>query len=216
MTNTPTADDTALDPAEALALIGRQQEATGKQIAREIPGILLAWGIAWTVGFGMLWLIDGAAPAFSIPLPVAAIVFGVLTVAAMVASGIIGTRAQRGIRQTRAEVFTGTVYGSSATAGIVSLGVLGLALVAHGMPADLLVVLYPVGVGLIIGFLYLMGAAIWRGVPMLILGAWLIVVSLGAAFVGAPHHFLVLAVAGGGGFLVGAVALARAIRAKAA
>lgn len=204
--------DTELDPAEALALIGRQQEVMGKHMAREIPWILFSWGVAWIVGFGMLWLVDALQPGFGIPLPVALIVFAALTVAAMVASGVIGARAQRGIRQTAAAAFTGTVYGVTATVCVIALGLLGLALVVHGMPTELLAVLYPVGLGLIIGVMYLMGAAIWRGVPMLILGAWLVVVSLAAAFIGAPHHFLVLAVAAGGGFLVSAGTLGWAMR----
>lgn len=214
MTTTPITsdDDTALDPAAALALIGRQQEVMGKQTARDIPWILLAWGVAWSVGFGMLWLIDGAKPGFSIPLPVAAITFAVLTIGAIVASAVIGARAGRGIRTSPAAAFTGTVYGITGSVGFFALFAFGTALVYNGMPADLQNIYYPVGSALLVGIMYLMAAAIWRTKSLIILGGWIILVALVAPFLGYPNHYLVFAIAGGGGFLISAATLAWAMR----
>ena len=100
-------DDAPLDAAAMLALVKEQQTDVSRSMARQIPWILLAWGIVWVVGYGMLWLIDGAKPAFSVPLPIAAAVFIVLMVSAMVLSGVIGARAGRGIRSTASAAFTG-------------------------------------------------------------------------------------------------------------
>ena len=74
------------DAAAMLDLVRTQQERVTKQLAAEVPLILLAWGIAWFVGFGLLWLIDGARPAVAVPLPVAVIAFIVLMVGALVAT----------------------------------------------------------------------------------------------------------------------------------
>ncbi len=201
-------DDAPLDAAAMLALVEREQSGVSRQMARQIPWILLAWGIAWVVGYGALWLIDGAKPAFALPLPVAVVIFAGLLVGAVVLSAIIGARAGRGIRSNRAAAFTGTVFGITGFAGFLSIYVFAAAMSANGMPERLEPIFFPTGMGIIIGIMYLMAGAIWRAVPAVVLGALLLVVALVAPFFGYPNHYLFFALAGGAVFLGGAVSVA--------
>ena len=50
--------------------------------------------------------------------------------------------------------------------------------------------------------MYVFAGAIWRDAAMVALGVWIVAVSVAAPFFGYPAHYLVLAIAGGGGFLV--------------
>ena len=201
-------DEAPLDAAAMLAIVKEQQTDVSRAMARQIPWILLAWGVAWVVGYGALWLIDGARPLFSLPLPIAVSVFVALLVGAMVVSSIIGARAGRGIRSTASAAFTGTVYGITGGVGFFAMWVFASALVANGMDRDLLTIFYPTAMGIVIGLMYLIAGAIWHGVPTVVMGALLLVVALVAPFFGYPNHYLVFATAGGGVFLGGALSLA--------
>ena len=208
-------DDSALDPAGMLALVQREQSGVPRAMARQVPWILLAWGVVWVVGYGMLWLIDGARPAFSVPLPAAVTVFVVLMVSAIVLSAIIGARAGRGIRSTPEAAFTGTVFGITSGAGFLAMWVFSWGLIANGMDRDLLTIFFPTGMGIIVGIVYLMAGAIWHAIPSVVLGALLLVISLVTPFFGYPNHYLFFAITGGAVFLGGAVAVARYSRGKA-
>lgn len=198
-------DEEARDPAAMLDLVRSQQERVTKQLAAEVPLILLAWGIAWFVGFGLLWLIDGVEPVVAVPLPVAVVVFIVLMVGALVATAILGIRSGRGIRPSAEAAFTGAVYGWSWTIAFVAMFVFGTALIRNGMPPDLANIYYPTASTLLVGLLYFVGGGIWQAKPLLWLGGWIIVVALVAPFFGYPAHYLVFSLAGGGVFLIGAL-----------
>jgi len=199
------ASDSPLDPAAMLELVNHQQRAVGRALARHIPWILFAWAIAWGLGFALLWL---AAVSESIPGLVATLAFAALLAGAVVVSAVVGSRANRGIRPTSSGAFTGTLFGVTATAAGGGLTLLGYGLMHNGMPSALMWVYFPSISALLIGILYLMAAAIWRERSMVILGGWLILVGAVAPFFGTPNHFLVFAIAGGGGFLVSGVLLA--------
>jgi len=203
--NAPRDEDEPRDAAAMLDLVRSQQDRVTRQLAAEVPLILAAWGIAWFVGFGLLWLIDGAKPAFAIPLPLAVAVFVVLMAGALVATALLGIRSGRGIRASAESAFTGAVYGWSWTIAFVAMFVFGTALIRNGMPADVANIYYPTASTLLVGLLYFVGGGIWHAKPLLWLGGWIIVVALVAPFFGYPAHYLVFSLAGGGVFLVGAV-----------
>lgn len=200
-------EDDAGDPAEMLAILQRQQDRINRRLAAYVPAILLAWGIAWFVGFGMLWLIDGAKPGVSVPLPVAVVVFIALMIAALVVSAVLGIRSSRGIRPSAAAAFSGTVYGLTWTVAFIAMFVFGSGLVRNGMPPELSNIYYPTASTLLVGLLYFVGAGIWQAKPMLWLGGWIIVVALVAPFFGYPANYLVFALAGGGVFLAGSLVI---------
>ncbi|WP_349428008.1 hypothetical protein [Microbacterium sp. LWS13-1.2] len=201
----PADDDAPRDAAAMLDLVRSQQDRVTRQLAAEVPLILLVWGIAWFVGFGLLWLIDGAEPAVSVPLPVAVTVFIVLMAGALGATAILGIRSGRGIRASAEAAFTGAVYGWSWTIAFVAMFVFGTALVQNGMAPDLANIYYPTASTLLVGLLYFVGGGIWHAKPLLWLGGWIVVVALVAPFFGYPTHYLVFSIAGGGVFLVGAL-----------
>jgi len=188
-------------PREMLALVADQQRSVAGQMGAFVPVILFAWAIAWFGGFGALWLSATGALA----IEAAAIVFIVLLVGAGAASVVAGIRSGRGVRTGKDAAFVGTVYGQAWWIGTLAIFGIGRALVANGMAEGLLAVFYPSGYVFFAGLMYVLGATLWRAVPMLVLGLWAILVSVVAPFIGAPTHFLVFALAGGAGFLVGAV-----------
>jgi len=57
------------------------------------------------------------------------------------------------------------------------------------------------------GLIYLMGAALWRSLDQLVLGVIIAVVGAVAPLFGAPTNNLVMAVLGGGAFLVAAIVM---------
>jgi len=65
----------------------------------------------------------------------------------------------------------------------------------------------------VVGLLYLAGGMLFEEVQMYAVGFWMLVTAGLAAFAGMPNVYLVMAVAGGGGFLV-MVAVTHAVRAR--
>ncbi|MBB5842197.1 hypothetical protein HD599_000520 [Conyzicola lurida] len=193
--------DAPLDPAAMYALLQNQQRSVETQMGAFVPYITLAWGLTWLLGFGSLWLIDGLRPAFSLPLGIAVPVFiGTILVSGGF-SAWLGIRSGRGMRGNTASAFTGTVYGVTWSIGATALAVLGGALRAQGMSAELSNFYYPSAYVLFAGIMYIIAAAIWHAIPSLIGGCWLVVIAVVAPFFGYPHHYLFLAVAGGVAFI---------------
>ncbi|MGM7668245.1 hypothetical protein [Microbacterium sp. A93] len=197
-----TNDDEVLSPAEMLALASNQQRSMEGQVASFVPALVTMWGVVWLFGFGALWLIDGLKPSFALPLPVAVTIFVVLLVVAIAMSAVWGSRSGRGIRRDAASAFSGVVYGSTWTVGSLAIFVFAQGLAVNGMSMELANIFYPVAYVLFAGIMYIVGAAIWQAVPMLILGVWTVIVAVIAPFFGYPTHYLVLAIGGGAGFLL--------------
>lgn len=196
-------DETPLDPAAMLALSTQQQRRVNTTFVRPVVSMLLVWGAAWLLGFLALWLaLEPKAPV-SMPLAVSGPLFGILIAAAVVTSIVIGSRMSRGIRGS--SVFSGAVYGWSWSIASIAVFLIGSALINAGMPAELSMLFYPTVYGLVAGLLYLAGAALWTDRNQLFLGIWIIAVSVASSFAGVPTNLLVMALLGGGGFLVAAV-----------
>ncbi|MBX9471541.1 hypothetical protein [Microcella sp.] len=199
-------DDTPPSADEALALIREQQSALERDQLSGIPWILGVWGVAWTVGFLALWSgYEGGNPWFRLPLGLAAAIFGVLLIGSIIISAVIGMRLNRGVRGP--SNFSGAVYGIAWP--VVSLGayLIGVALAVNGMDSTLQSLYFPAIYALVAGAMYLMGAALWRSIDQLVLGAVIIVAGTVAPFFGAPTNNLVMAVLGGGSFLIAAAVM---------
>jgi hypothetical protein len=213
--STPPVDDEPLQsPDEALALLRVQQAALERDQLSGVPWILGVWGVAWTLGFLALWSgYAGGNPWFQIPLSVAGILFGVLLISSIVVSAVIGMRMNRGVRGP--SNFSGAVYGIAWP--VVSLGayLIGVALALAGMDSMLQSLFFPAIYALVAGAMYLMGAALWRSIDQLVLGAVIIVAGTVAPFFGAPTNNLVMAVLGGGAFLVAAVVMRASLSRRA-
>jgi len=210
-TPSPTADEPLASPDEALALIREQQRSVTERTLGGVPWILVMWAISWGVGFLALWSgYEGGNPWFQLPLVVAAWIFGVLLVAAIVVSAVIGSRIGRGVRG--ASAFGGAIYGVSWSVSSLSVYLIGVALIRAGADASLMSLYFPAAFALIAGLMYFMGAALWRSIDQLVLGAIIIVTGTAAPFFGAPTNNLVMAVLGGGSFLIAAIVMRLSLR----
>ncbi|MFZ4893937.1 hypothetical protein ACL9RL_05765 [Plantibacter sp. Mn2098] len=204
--DTPPEDDAPVDIAAMLALSTQQVRRVEDIFARPTISLVLIWGVAWFVGFLVLWSASDQNPWFQTPEAPAGIVFGSLMVGGIISSIVIGSGMSRGIQG--AQRVQGTLYGVSWAVGCTAPGFLGGALLANGMPAESAALFFPAAYALVVGLLYLAGGAIWRDRIMYSLGVWTILVGVIAPYFGTPGNTLVMAFAGGGGFLVyGAILL---------
>lgn len=210
MTNT-TEPQEAGGAAEMLALIESQQRKVDRELLRPIPYLYGIWGVAWFVGFLLLWsAYEGGNPLFTIPMAIAAPVFAALLIGSIVASGIIGSRINRGVKGD--SNFAGIVYGLSWSLCGMAFAGLGMGLIANGLSSELASIYFPSAYALMCGTLYLGGAALWRDKGQLILGIVLLAAGALSPFAGAPTNNLVMAVFGGGAFIVGAIVVAVRLR----
>jgi hypothetical protein len=200
--------DAAMDPAAALELLTNEQNRMQRRMAAGLPVILGAWGIAWSVGFTMLWLIDGLAPGFRMPLAIAVAAFIVLMAGAVVVSAVAGARMGRGIRAGASAAWTGAVFGLTWPIGFVAIFVLGSALLSAGMSREVANIYYPTASVMFVGIMYFIAGGVWQNWGSIVMGGWIVLVACVAPFFGYPTHYLVFAVAGGGVFLVATVVTA--------
>jgi len=196
-------DDAPLDPAASAALIAAQQARVAAETV--VDGRLLfgAWGTAWLLGFGALWSAVGEPPLLRWPGSVAGPVFAALLVTAMAVTVVHVARRTAGVRGTSA--VQGAMYGWAWFSGFVAVFALATALVRAGADDGVIRVAMTLVPALLVGALYMTGGAIWQDRTFFALGAWIVLVTVVAAFAGVPGMFAVMAVAGGGGMLVAAL-----------
>ena len=210
---TPNSDDPdgALSPEAMLQLVRDQQRQVERKQLSPVPWMFAVWGVAWTVGFLLLWSAwPGGNPWFRVPVAFAGSAFAALIVVAIVVSAVLGIRIGRGVKGT--SNFAGAVYGLSWSLCGAAFAMVGVALMQNGMSGELASLFFPSAFALMAGTLYLAGAALWRSVGQLVLGIMLLVVGSVSPFFGSPTNNLVLAVLGGGTFLVMAVGAAAGLR----
>ena len=185
-------------PAEMLALAERENANLARRLAPNDRFLYAVWGFAWTVGFFGLWLTAGTNPRIDARTAGFWIYGALMSVAGVVTAVHIGGRV------------TG-LHGRSRTLGrrfgamwFVSFSAYGLIL-SGSVPPDAMELLAPVLASFIVGLIYMAGGAAWDDRHQFALGVWLTLVAGAAAVVGTPAHHLVLAIAGGGGFLFAAL-----------
>ena len=195
-------DDAPLDPAASAALIAEQRAKV--VAAMDVDGRVLfgAWGVAWLLGFGVLWA--AATERLTMSEEAAFLVFtGLLMLAGIVTAWHVAVKGT-GVRG--ASTRQGAMYG---WAWFLSYGVvfaLGVALDRAGATDEVMNVAMTVAALLAVGALYMAGGAVWDERLQWALGAWIAVSTIVAALIGAPHMYLVMCIGGGGGMLVAAAA----------
>ncbi|MHA6670322.1 hypothetical protein ACX3O0_15790 [Homoserinimonas sp. A447] len=200
--------DESLPPEEMLRLLRQQQDRVRNELSAPIPWLLGIWGVAWLVGFLLLWSAwPGGNPWFQVPMTIAGTTFAVLMIGSIVASAVLGVRMGRGVRGE--SDFAGAVYGLSWSLCGVAFAAVGVGLISNGLSTELASIYFPSAYALMVGTLYLGGAALWRDKGQLVLGIVLLVIGSVAPFFGAPTNNLVMALAGGGAFLISALLAAR-------
>ncbi|RCW39924.1 hypothetical protein DFQ14_1135 [Halopolyspora algeriensis] len=192
-------------PAEMLAITEQQQRHTERELDAN-PGLLFgAWGLAWLLGFGELFLTIGRDPIVTLPLWAAlTIFFGCLGTAGTITAWHL-TRAMRGVRGPSQTA--GAMYGWSWTLGFIALGAMIGATAQLGISYEVHALLWTAGSGLLVGVLFLSGGAMTGDWWQYGIGLWTLLINAVGAFAGIPGHYLVMSLAGGGGFLVAGIIL---------
>lgn len=193
-------DDAELSPEASLALIAREQEAAARRLDIDASLFLAPWGLAWLVGYGLLFLRYGPDDRVLVSMPgwlPLAVLYSLLVAAGLV-TGITGARAVRGVAGDSAE--RGTMYAWSWFVAFAGFGVLGSRFESVLPEAEygLLMGALPV---FITGILYMSGGAVWRERRQFAFGVWLSAVNAAGLLAGPGWHSLVVAVLGGGAML---------------
>ena len=192
-----------LSAAESLDLIARQHERTRRELRVSPARLFAVWSFAWLVGWGLVYLSDEKTAAL-LPGWVAGIVVGVLMIGAIVYSAWHGSKGSRGIRGPSKRI--GAMYGWTwflSYAGMCLIDIRITKLLPEG--SDLVPLLWSGTSLLLTGTIYLAGGTLWQDLRQYFLGGWIIVCSGASVLVGVPGNFLVLSLAGGGGFAVAAL-----------
>ncbi|CCE76826.1 hypothetical protein [Clavibacter nebraskensis] len=200
-------DGPAPDPREMHALMEDQRRVAVDAQMSFVWVMEVCWGVAWILGYTALWLIDGS-DAVSLPLPVAVGIFAGLIVLSSIVSIVLGIRNAPGVESSPESAWQGRVYGISWSVAMVSVYVLGIGLAVNDAPTRLLSIFYTSGFSFVAGLMLLSTAALFRSRSSLLLGSILVVAALVAPFAGYPGNYIVMAVVGGGAYLVTGIAAA--------
>ncbi|PPF59429.1 hypothetical protein [Clavibacter californiensis] len=197
-----TDDDESIPDAHAMyALMEDQRRVTIDAQTSFVWVMHLSWGVAWILGYLALWSIDGSA-TFSLETPVAAGIFATLIGTASVISIIVGVRSGSGVKVSPASAWQSRVYGISWSAAMIAVYMLGAGLIANGMSGTLTAVYFTSAFALAAGLMLLSTAALFHSRSSLLLGSILLASAVVAPFAGYPGTYLVMALVGGGGYLV--------------
>lgn len=197
----PLDDDAPLDAAAGAAILAAQRARV--RSATDVDGRVLfgAWGLAWVLGFGALWLAASRDdPPFS--YGTALVVFAVLLVTAMAVTAWHLAVRTAGVHGTSA--VQGAMYGWTWFVAFAGIFALSVALQRAGASSTVVTTVMTLVPAVVVGAMYMAGGAIWGDRTQFALGAVIGVVTVVAAFVGLPHLLGVMAAVGGGGMLVAA------------
>ncbi len=194
-----------------VALMREQRRATRAQLDRRFTILLVVWALAWCVGFFALWSAEnvGGNPAFRIPEQVAWPLFGGLMLAGIVWSIMTGVLAGRDFRGS--SQLAGMLYGWSWSVAMTGAGLFTFGLQRAGLTGEMSALLYPGLFIILVGTLYLTGAALERSPGMFALGIVMIATVVVATWVGSPTHYLLYATVGPSALATVAVLQARGI-----
>lgn len=189
-------------PAETLRLIEAGRAATARSMRPSPLLTYVPWGLAWSVGFGLLYLRFGpdGRVFVSMPdwLPLATLY--ALMVVAFVVSGRAGVQAGRHVRGESS--IRGLQYGLSWFAAFAAVMVIASRYSDILPPVESGLLWASLSVG-VVGVMYMAGAAVWQAWDMFVLGVWMTLANVGGVLAGPGWHSLVICLAGGGGLLVG-------------
>ena len=191
--------DAAPEVADALAIIAAQRARTAEM--RPSSALLFGvWGAVWLVGYGTMWWTARDDDTPSVAAGVIAIGGGVL---ALVVTIVHITRRTRGIAGSSAR--QGAMFGWAWAIGFLAQSMIVGGLGQAGASGEVVALAANAIAALVVGLLYLAGGILWRSTAMYVLGAWMALTGAAAALTGFPDSYLVMALAGGGGLLVGAL-----------
>ncbi len=201
-------DEMPLSPAEALALVRRQEATSRRQLVVSSAFIYAVWGVAWLVAFGLTFLAYGGddPPVLAVPEWLIGLVWPVAMGGALLVMGVHIARRSRGI--AGASSTEGAFHGLGWLIAFAGSVPVALAL-RPDSPDELAYYLFPsIVICIVVGTAYMFGAIGWQDPVQFVIGAWILAVNAVGVLVGLEWYTLVLSVAGGGGFLAAAAAAA--------
>lgn len=202
-THEPTHEpDRALSPAESLSLIQAQERRAHAGLHPDPLGLFLPWGLAYLVAFGAVWLTVGPGV---LATAVTTVVVAVAFLAAMTTVLVTLRRTFRGVAGPSQRVRA--LYGWSWPLGFAVLGVINSQLVGYGVAPPVISLIWSGSALVVVGLLAIAGGLLWPGSGQYALGVWMLISAAVSVAVGYPANFAVLALAGGGGFIVLAVVM---------
>jgi hypothetical protein len=200
------AEDDVLDARQAAELLRRSEDHARERLMVNQSLIYGAWGLAWLIGCGAMWLsVLGQHPFRGAP-GWASVILGACIGLAIVVTAIATVRASSGIGGVSAR--QGMMFGLAWPAGFAALFIIIGAASHFGANAKVMGVLGASGPLLLVGLIYMAAAGMWLDWVMFWLGGWALVVAAAGAWTGPVGVLFMDAVAGGGGFLAAAALLA--------
>jgi hypothetical protein len=190
----------SLDPAETLRLIRQHQEAARDATGPDGRLLFGAWGLAWVIGYLAMWT---TARETGSPEPWAGWVFACCIAGATAFTIVHSVTRTAGTRGASARI--GALYGWTWFLAFTALGVVLGAMGEAGAPPEVMAIAANGFACVIVGLMYIAGGLLFEEIRMAAVGGWMLVAAVLAAFAGMPNTYLVMAVAGGGGFLAMAV-----------
>jgi len=200
------AEDDVLDARQAAELLRRSADHARERLIVNQPLIYGAWGLAWLIGCGAMWLSVLGQHPFRGAAGWASAVLGVGIGLAIVVTAIATVRASSGVGGVSAR--QGMMFGLAWPVGFAALFIIIGAASHFGASARVMGVLGAAGPLLLVGLIYMVAAGLWLDWVMFFLGVWELVVAAAGAWTGPVGVLFMDAVAGGGGFLAAAALLA--------
>ena len=200
---TPTDDEELplVDPAESLRLIKRERANLERELTPDPRLMYWPWGIAWLLGFGLLFLRFGPDGRVFVDLP-AWLPLTLLSLSFIAAGAVTGAVGARSAMQTRGPSSRqGLMYGLTWSIAFFGMSMLFVQF-GDSLPDAKLGLLWAGGLVALAGALHMAGGAIWNDRQLFILGAWTSVINMAGVLAGPGWHSLIVAIAGGGGMLL--------------
>jgi hypothetical protein len=191
-----------LSPREALALVESQRDRVNQSLQVNVALVHGALGVAWLAGFGIFYFTfgHGAGKSPEVPVWVAVVVIGVVNIVALMAGLGQTLRRGRGIEGRSWDAMRMYLWAwPLAYAGVYAADA---GLQYQGLPERLAPLLWTGSAAAVTGVMCLAGGLFFRDKIHYTLGAWVLVTTAASMFAGVPGNFAVLALAGGGGFLI--------------
>lgn len=204
----------APDAAAILAALEADRARAAAAIEPDVRLLYGVWGAAWLVGFALLYGARAPDPPVVVPVALAQVTFAACIAGAVVVTGSHLARRFAGVRGVSSS--TGGMYGGAWLLGFGTLTAIMAGTARAGVDDAVLGLLWSTGSGLLVGVLYVAGGALWQDRAQFGLGAWILVTSAAGALAGTPAVYLVMSLAGGGGFLLAAAWFAVRARRPAA
>nr|BFE65880.1 hypothetical protein GCM10020063_104060 [Dactylosporangium thailandense] len=199
---TPVDDDAPpASAAESLALIHKEQANAAKTIALNPLLYYVPWGLAWLIGFGLLFLRYGPDGRVFVNLPAwlpLATLFALMALA-MLSTILVSVVRGRGVEGRSS--WQGSAYGFAWFFAFTGLGTT-MSHFSKLLPEPERGLLWACASVGLVAAMYMCGAAIWVSRDMFVFGAWLTVINIAGVAAGAGWHSLVISLGGGGGLIL--------------